>query len=174
MHRPFLAFCVLFIILTGIAQAGPPDCDSKSCCESTKGCNFGKAYYIEDGHLVVVPYGHGFYYKHGVETPEGVRFKPGDTFVQYDRDKRVERDYWLMRVNWFNNKAVLHEQAYHYKIVENTSGKLHPVRGKLVGSGDITLTHFRGLVAFDHSYSNMENHPGTQFWRSRQSPLRIF
>jgi hypothetical protein len=117
-----------------------------------------------------MPYDHGFHYRHGVETPEGVRFRPGETFVQYSPDRRVERDYWLVRVNWFNNRAVFHEQVYRYKFMKDSRGRMHHVRTRLVATNDFCLTHFRGLVAFDHAYSNIEYHPGTGFWRSEQFP----
>jgi hypothetical protein len=169
MHRVFRPLCAFLLLLAGSAQAGtgtPP--------LETSACNFAKAYYIQDGGVVVVPLDHGFFYRHGVATPEGVRFKPGDTFVQYSSDRRTERDYWLMRVNWFNNRAYFHEQIYRYKLVRNSRGKLHRVRTRLLAAHDFTLTHFRGLVAFDHGFRSIEMHPGTQLWRNEQFPSYSF
>ena len=37
-----------------------------------KAYDFGEAYYIEDGGVVISPYDHGFYCPHGIQTPEGI------------------------------------------------------------------------------------------------------
>ncbi len=172
-HRVF-ELCLLFVILlAGTAQAGTDSSfesssSSSSCKPEWKTCEFAKGYYIEDGGIVVRPPDHGFYYQHGVETPEGVRFKPGDTFATYDTQRHIEKVYWLMKVNWSNSRAYFHQQVYGYKVVKNRSGQYHKVRVAMLAKRDFSLTHYRGLVAWDHSFTNIEMHPGTQLWRNRQ------
>jgi hypothetical protein len=161
MHRT-LAIGLLLAVLAGSAQGGAPDFTSSAC-------EFGKAYYIEDGGVVVVPMDHGFHYKHGVETLDGVRFRPGDWFVQYDFKQRVVHYYWLKRVNGLNSRAFFHEQTYRYKTVKNSRGKPHRVRTKLVATKDFSVTHFRGLVA-DHVFNTIEMKPASPLWRGMQLP----
>jgi hypothetical protein len=90
--------------------------------------------------------------------------------VQYDFKKRVVHYYWLKRVNWFNNRAFFHEQTYRYKSVKNAQGRMHKVRTRLLTTQDFSVTHFRGLVAEDHAFSNIEMKPASPLWRSLQLP----
>jgi hypothetical protein len=58
--------------------------------------DFGEAYYIEDGGVVVSPYANGFYCPHGIATPEGIRVMPGGMFIQFDEGQQVEEVYHLL------------------------------------------------------------------------------
>jgi hypothetical protein len=158
----FTLSVVFFLVLAGAAHAG------SSASMTT--CDFAQAYYIQDGGIVVVPYKHGFYYRHGVETPQGIVFRPGDTFVVYDSKRHLERIYWLTRVNLFNNRAYFHEQIYHYRVLTNADGKTYRSRRGMLASKDFNLTHFRGLVAFDHEVRNIEARPGSILWQRSQFP----
>jgi hypothetical protein len=159
----FTLSVVLVIAVAGASHAG-------SSAPPLTTCDFAKAYYIQDGGLVVKPYKHGFYYRHGVPTPEGIIFRPGDTFVVYDSTRHVERVYWLLRVNLFNNRAYLHEQIYRYKLATDSHGRTYHARRGLLVSKDFSLAHFRGLVAFDHSVYNIEMRPGSLLWQRNQFP----
>jgi hypothetical protein len=164
MQRLLFTLAVVFFgILAGTIHAG-------SASPPLTTCDFARAYYIQDGGIVVKPYKHGFYYRHGVATPEGIIFRPGDTFVVYDSDRHVERVYWLLRVNLFNNRAYFHEQVYRYRVVTNSQGRTHRARRGLLVSKDFSLAHFRGLVAFDHSVYNIEMRPGSVLWQRNQFP----
>jgi hypothetical protein len=133
-----------------------------------KAYDFAEAYYVEDGGVVVSPYDHGFAYRHGVETPEGIRFMPGDRFVQYDPNRMLEEDYQLVRLNAAQTQAFFHERIYRYKAERDSRGRFCEVREQLLGTDDFYLTKFRALEPFDHVFTYLELHPGTEEWRTRQ------
>ncbi len=163
MHLRLHHLGLLLVLMAGMARATtlPPE---------LKAYDFAEAYYVEDGGVVVSPYDHGFVYRHGVETPEGIRFMPGDTFTQYNPNRMVEEDYRLVRLNSEQNRAFFHERIYRYKVVKDSRGRWREVRGKLLDTDDFYLTEFRSLEPFDHVFTDIEMHPGSQEWRTRQDP----
>ena len=70
-----------------------------------KAYDFGEAYYIEDGGVVISPYDHGFYCQDGIQTPEGVRIMPGKVFAQFDASRMVVDIYKLVSLNKEQNRA---------------------------------------------------------------------
>jgi hypothetical protein len=130
-----------------------------------KAYDFGEAYYVEDGGVVISPYDHGFYCPHGIETPEGIRIMPGDTFIQFNPDRMHEEVYHFVRLNAEQTQAFFHERVYRYKMVKIARGHFHPQREELVGTDDFYLSRFRGMEPFDHVFTNIELHPGEQEWR---------
>ena len=130
-----------------------------------KAYDFGEAYYVEDGGVVISPYDHGFYCPHGIETPEGIRVMPGDTFVQFNPDRMHEEVYHFARLNAEETQAFFHERIYRYKMVRDARGHFRPQREELVGADDFYLSRFRGMEPFDHVFTDIELHPGEQEWR---------
>jgi hypothetical protein len=135
-----------------------------------KAYDFAEAYYVEDGGVVVSPYDHGFFYRHGVETPEGIRFMPGDSFAQFNPNRMLEEEYRFVRLDGAQNRAFFHERIYRYRTMRDSRGRWCEVRGRLLGSDDFYLTRFRGMEPFDHVFTDIELHPGAQEWRTRQDP----
>jgi hypothetical protein len=135
-----------------------------------KAYDFAEAYYVEDGGVVVSPYDHGFFYRQGVETPEGIRFMPGDTFTEYNPDRMLEEDYRLVRLNGSQTRAFFQERIYRYHTAKDSHGRWCEVRGKFLGTDDFYLSEFRGMEWADHVFTDVELHPGAQEWRTRQDP----
>ena len=132
-----------------------------------KAYDFGEAYYVEDGGVVISPYDHGFYCPHGIETPEGIRVMPGDRFVQFNPNRMEEEDYLLLRLNAAQTQAFFHERIYRYNLVRDPRGGWRKQRGQLLNTDDFYLTRFRGMEPFDHVFTDLELHPGSQEWRTR-------
>jgi hypothetical protein len=158
--------CFLFVLLflparTSHATTLPPE---------LKAYDFAQAYYLEDGGVVIAPCDHGFVCPRGVETPEGIRVMPGDTFVQFNPNRLHEEEYQLVRLNAGQTQAFFHERIFRYKTVRDAPGKFHEQRGQLLATGDFYLTKFRGLEWFDFAFPDLEIHPGEQEWRARQDP----
>jgi hypothetical protein len=130
-----------------------------------KAYDFGEAYYVEDGGVVISPYDHGFSCPHGIETPEGIRVMPGDTFVQFNPDRMHEEVYRFVRLNAGQTQAFFRERIYRYKMVKDTRGRFRPRREELVDTDDFYLSRFRGVEPFDHVFTDIELHPGEQEWR---------
>ena len=130
-----------------------------------KAYDFGEAYYVEDGGVVISPYDHGFYCPHGIETPEGIRVMPGDTFIQFNPDRMHEEVFHFVRLNAAQTQAFFHERIYHYVMVKDARGRSHPRREQLVDTDDFYLSRFRGMEPFDHIFTDIELHPGEQEWR---------
>src|SRR5277367_4854173 len=87
-HRSsFFNLCVLCVLLWPMipshATTLPPE---------LKAYDFARAYYVEDGGIVIAPQD-GFYSSGGVQTPEGIRLMPGQTFIQFDPGHLVMEDY---------------------------------------------------------------------------------
>ena len=159
MHRTILS--LLFFALITARSAGttlPPE---------LKAYDFAEAYYVEDGGVVISPYAHGFYCPHGVETPEGIRVMPGDTFSQFDEGQRVEEEYHFLRLSADQTQAFFHERIYRYSVVRDAKGRLHQKRGMLVDTDDFYLTRFRGMEWADHAFTGLDLHPGLESWRTR-------
>jgi hypothetical protein len=132
-----------------------------------KAYDFGEAYYIEDGGVVISPYNHGFYCKDGIETPEGVRIMPGVAFMQFDAAQMIVDQYVLLRLNREGTRAFFHRRTYRYKIVRDAQGRYHDIIGQLVDTNDFYLSQWRSLEWFDHAFPNIELHPSAETWRTR-------
>jgi hypothetical protein len=152
---PWLASCAIPAAATTL----PPE---------LKAYDFDEAYYVEDGGVVVSPYDHGFSYRHGVETPEGIRFMPGDSFTELNPDRHLWQEFRLVRLNGEQTQAFFHERIYRYEAGRDAKGRPCEVRGKFLGTDDFYLTRFRGMEPFDHVFTNIELHPGAVEWRTRQ------
>lgn len=131
-----------------------------------KAYDFARAYYIEDGGVVIAPR-EGFYCPDGVETPEGIRVMPGQTFIQFDEGKLIMEVYHFTRLDADGRRAFFHERRYHYKVVKNAEGKFVFLRDGYIDSDDFYLTRFRGLEWFDFAFPGLDIQPGEQYWRSR-------
>ena len=145
-----------------------PLCRATTLPPELKAYDFGEAYYVEDGGVVVSPYDHGFVYRHGVGTPEGIRFMPGDSFTQLNPDRHVWQEFFLVRLNKDETRAFFHERIYRYAANRDARGHVVETRGKWLGSDDFYLSRFRGMEPFDHVFTNVELHPGSAEWRTRQ------
>jgi hypothetical protein len=132
-----------------------------------KAYDFGEAYYIEDGGVVVSPYANGFYCPHGIETPEGVRVTPGGLFIQFDEGQQVEEVYHLLRVTPDERRAFFHEDIYKYSTAKDAQGRWYEKRGRKVDTDDFYLSHWRSLEWFDHVFTGLDLHPGLEAWRTR-------
>ena len=130
-----------------------------------KAYDFAEAYYIEDGGVVIAPYDHGFSCSRGVETPEGIRVMPGGRFVEFNPDRMLEEDYYLLRLNADGTQAFFHERIFAYRVARDVRGKICRQRGRLLATDDFYLTQFRGMEPFDHVFTDIELHPGSQEWR---------
>jgi hypothetical protein len=158
--RAFSRVLFLLGLMTGACAATtlPPE---------LKAYDFGEAYYLEDGGVVIAPYAHGFYCPAGIVTPEGIRVMPGGTFSQFDEGQRVEEDYRLVRLNPEQTRAFFRERIYRYQMVRDAQGRIGRQRGMLLATDDFYLTQFRALEWFDHVFTGVDLHPGLQSWRTR-------
>jgi hypothetical protein len=132
-----------------------------------KAYDFAEAYYIEDGGVVISPYANGFVCPQGIETPEGIRVMPGDSFSMYDEGQKVEEHYHLLRLNPGGTRAFFHEDIFRYRRMRDAQGRWCEVRGARVDTDDFYLTQFRGLEWFDHVFTGLDLHPGLETWRTR-------
>ncbi len=132
-----------------------------------KAYDFGEAYYIEDGGVVISPYVNGFYCAHGIPTPEGIRVMPGDSFTQFDEGQQVEEVYHLLRVTGDERRAFFHEDIYKYSTMKDAQGRWCERRGRQVDRDDFYLSHWRSLEWFDHVFTGLDLHPGLETWRTR-------
>jgi len=158
MCHQFLALAAL-LLTAQIANATtlPPE---------LKAYDFARAYYVEDGGVVIVPQD-GFSCLGGVQTPEGIRLMPGQTFIQFDPDHLIMEVYKFVRLNPGERRAHFHESRYHNKTIEDAQGKRHVIPGEYIDSDDFYLSHFRLLEWFDFAFPYIEIHPGEQYWRTR-------
>jgi hypothetical protein len=131
-----------------------------------KAYDFARAYYIEDGGIVIVPQD-GFYCPDAVQTPEGVRVMPGQSFTQFDPARSIMEVYQFTRLTPDERRAYFHERRYHYKRVPTEPNKWRMVRQDFIDSDDFFLTQFRALEWFDFAIPYTEIHPGEQLWRTR-------
>jgi hypothetical protein len=159
MHcRPIaLAACFLALMLSSHATMLPPE---------LKAYDFARAYYIEDGGIVIAPQD-GFYCPGAVKTPEGLRIVPGQSFIQFDPARLVMESYQFTRLDADERRAYFHERRYHYKVVRTDENKWQIVRQNFIDSDDFYLSHFRALEWFDFAFPGFEIHPGEQLWRTR-------
>jgi hypothetical protein len=163
MHRPFIVFAALFLgtIASCHATTLPPE---------LKAYDFARAYYVEDGGVVIVPQ-EGFYCSGGVQTPEGIRLKPGQVFIQFDESRLIMEVYKFISLDAGERRAHFHEARYHYKVTKDAHGKRHVIPQEYIDSTDFYLSHFRLLEWFDFAFPYIEIHPGEQNWRTRPWPL---
>jgi hypothetical protein len=131
-----------------------------------KAYDFARAYYIEDGGIVIVPQD-GFYCPHAVKTPEGLRIMPGQTFTQFDPARHIMEVYTFTHLDTDQRRAYFHERRYHYKVIRTPENKWRIIRQDYIDSDDFYLTKFRMLEWFDGAFPDVEIHPGEQLWRTR-------
>ena len=131
-----------------------------------KAYDFARAYYIEDGGIVIVPQD-GFYCPQAVKTPEGLRVMPGQGFTQFDPARHIMEVYKFVSLDPGERRAHFHERRYHYKVVRTPQNKWRIVQQDYIDSSDFYLTQFRGLEWFDFAFPYTELHPGEQLWRTR-------
>jgi hypothetical protein len=131
-----------------------------------KAYDFAKAYYVEDGGVVIVPQD-GFYSSGGVQTPEGIRLMPGQVFIQFDPGQLIMEVYKFVSLDPGERRAHFHESRYHYTREKTAHGKYHINPGNYIDGTDFYLSHFRLLEWFDFAFPYMEIHPGEQLWRTR-------
>jgi hypothetical protein len=129
-----------------------------------KAYDFGEAYYIEDGGVVISPYAAGFYCPDGTSTPEGIRVMPGQGFVQIDSSRKVEQVFKLIRLNEDGSRAFFREHVYTYETSVDQSGRTIRHRMRFLSTDDFYLTRFRGMEPFDHVFTNIELNPGARVW----------
>ena len=154
--RGVLALIILLGTYEAQASTLPPE---------LKAYDFGEAYYIEDGGVVISPYTHGFYCPEGTLTPEGIRVMPGQRFIQFNSDRKLEQEFYLVRISDDGSRAFFYEWIYRYEMGrEKSRRESHPVRQKLVETDAFYLSRFRGLEWFDHVFANVEIHPGAWEW----------
>ena len=157
-------FDMKWLMMAGAFLAGMAALRATTLPPEMKAYDFGEAYYIEDGGVVISPYDHGFYCPRGIETPEGIRVMPGGRFVQLNSDRMQEEDYHFLRLSDDGTQAFFHEDIYRYSLMRTARG-WRPVRHELLDTDDFYLTQFRGMEPFDHVFPDIEIHPGTQEWR---------
>ncbi len=131
-----------------------------------KAYDFARAYYVEDGGIVIAPR-EGFYCPQGVQTPEGIRVMPGQTFIQFDAGKLIMEVYKFVRLDADQRRAFFHERRYHYTVGTNAEDKRVFIRGAYIDSDDFYLSKFRLLEWFDFAFPGVDLSPGEQYWRTR-------
>ena len=129
-----------------------------------KAYDFARAYYIEDGGIVIVPQD-GFYCPDAVKTPEGLKIVPGQTFTQFDR--LIMEIYKFTHLDADEHRAYFHERRYHYKVIRTPENKWRIIQQDFIDSKDFYLSHFRALEWFDGAIPDVEIHPGEELWRTR-------
>ena len=160
---------ILFLSLALVLIAGISPTRATTLGPELKAYDFARAYYVEDGGIVIAPR-EGFSCPAGVETPEGIRVMPGQTFTQYDEGHLVAEVYKFVRLDADERRAFFHERRYHYKVEKNADGSLVFVRGPYIDSDDFYLSRFRLLEWFDFAFPGVDLQPGEQYWRSRPVP----
>ena len=130
-----------------------------------KAYDFAEAYVFAHGGVVISPYHHGFYCQGGRKISEGLLLKPGNTFLEYNPDRMFCEEYLFTHQN--ETQAFFHERIYHYHTVKDAHGKYHYLRDELVDTDDFYLTKDRAMEPFDHVFTDLELHPGSQEWRTR-------
>ncbi|MCE0524140.1 MAG: hypothetical protein LV480_14640 [Methylacidiphilales bacterium] len=160
-RHSFSNFCVICVLLwlmnSARATMMPPE---------MKAYDFARAYYIEDGGIVIVPQD-GFYCPDAVKTPEGLRVMPGQTFIQFDPARLIMEVYRFTHLDMDKKRAYFHERRYRYKVVRTGEEKWRIVPLNYLDSDDFYLTQFRALEWFDFDFPYTEIHPGEQLWRTR-------
>jgi hypothetical protein len=131
-----------------------------------KAYDFARAYYVEDGGVVIVPQ-EGFYCSGGAQTPEGIRLMPGQVFLQFDESRHILEVYLFISLDPGERRAHFHETRYHYSVTKDAHGKRHLEPQELIDRSDFYLSHFRLLQWFDFAFPYVEIHPGEQSWRTR-------
>ena len=157
LKLPVLAALVFVSMAASHATTLPPE---------LKAYDFARAYYVEDGGVVIAPQD-GFYSIGGVQTPEGIRLMPGQTFIQFDESRLIMEVYKFVRLDPGERRAHFHERRYYYTATEDAHGKRHINPEGFIESSDFYLSHFRLLEWFDFAFPYIEIHPGEQNWRTR-------
>jgi hypothetical protein len=156
----------LIILFLGVLVGTSSVAWATTLAPELKAYDFARAYYLEDGGIVIAPQD-GFYCPEGVQTPEGIRVMPGQTFIQFDPARLIMEHYKFVRLDADERRAFFHETRYHYKVVKNAEGKFRIIRQDYIDSDDFYLSHFRLLEWFDFAFPYTEIHPGEQLWRTR-------
>jgi hypothetical protein len=140
--------------------------DATTLPPELKAYDFARAYYVEDGGVVIAPQ-EGFYCTGGVPTPEGIRLMPGQTFIQFDESRHIMEVYKFVRLDPGERRAHFHERRYHYEVNKDAQGRNRIIPQEYIDSDDFYLSHFRLLEWFDFAFPYLEIHPGEQNWRTR-------
>jgi hypothetical protein len=155
----------IVLIVIGILAA-PAVVHATTMIAELKAYDFARAYYIEDGGIVISPQD-GFYCPEAMQTPEGLRAMPGQTFTQFDPARLIMEIYTFTRLDVDEKRAYFHERRYHYKVIRTDQGKWRIIQQDYIDSTDFYLTQFRALEWFDFAFPCTEIHPGEQLWRTR-------
>jgi hypothetical protein len=131
-----------------------------------KAYDFARAYYIEDGGVVIVPQD-GFLCPDATPTPEGLKIVPGQAFTQFDPSRMIMEVYTFKRIDKNERRAWFHERRYRYKVTRAAANNLRIVPLNHLDSDDFFLTHWRALEWFDGAFPDIEIHPGEELWRTR-------
>jgi hypothetical protein len=153
----FFAASLLLSMAAAHATTLPPE---------LKAYDFARAYYVEDGGVVIVPQ-EGFYTSGGVQTPEGIRLMPGQVFIQFDESRLIMEVYKFVSLDPGERRAHFHERRYYYTVTKDANGKRHINPEGFIDSSDFYLSHFRLLEWFDFAFPYLEIHPGEENWRTR-------
>ena len=159
MRHNFFPLGVLF--LASIASS-----HATTLIPELKAYDFARAYYIEDGGIVIVPQD-GFYCPYAVKTPEGLKIVAGQTFTQFDPARLIMEVYKFTHLDADEHRAYFHERRYHYKVIRTPENKWRIIQQDFIDSKDFYLTHFRALEWFDGAIPDVEIHPGEELWRTR-------
>ena len=128
--------------------------------------DFARNYQFKDGGVVVLPR-NGFYCPDGVQTPDGILVKPGQSFIQFDAGKLIMEVYHFKRMDPDGLRAFFHEKRYHYKVEKNAEDKLVFVRDGYIDSNDFYLPKDNILDWYDSVFGYVNLQPGEQYWRTR-------
>jgi len=131
-----------------------------------KAMDFSRNYQLKDGGIFIQPR-NGFYCPDGVQTPDGIRVMPGQTFIQFDEGKLIMEVYKFTRMDSDGLRAFFHEKRYHYKVEKNDDGSLVFVRDGYIDSNDFYLPKDNILDWFDSVFPYVNLQPGQQYWRTR-------
>jgi hypothetical protein len=159
MRGHLIVFAVLFL-------AAAPSAYATTLPPELKAYDFARAYYVEDGGVVISPQ-EGFYCSGGTQTPEGIRLKPGQLFIQFDESRFIMEVYRFVSLDPGERRAHFRESRYHYTVSTDAHGKRHISPQGHIDSTDFYLSHFRLLEWFYFAFPYIEIHPGEQNWRTR-------
>ena len=159
MIRPLL---LLFLL----SVSAPLPSHATTLWPELKAYDFCRAYYLEDGGITLQPQD-GFYGPEGTQTPEGLHFKPGQWFIQFDPARMVMEVYTFLRIDPNEHRGYFHEKRYHYKVIRTDDGKQRIIPLDYINSYDFYLTHWRALEWLDNAIPDVEIHPGEDLWRTR-------
>jgi hypothetical protein len=155
-----------FLVVAALPLLGEIGLHATTLPPELKAYDFARAYYVEDGGVVIVPQ-EGFYCTGGVRTPEGIRLSPGQTFIQFDESRLIMEVYKFVSLDPGERRAHFHERRYHYEVRKDAAGKERFYPQEFIDREDFYLSHFRLLEWFDFAFPYLEIHPGEENWRTK-------